>query len=95
MTYRPDWPRSWRQGRGAGLDEGDRRDGAWQAALSQRIDAELGMHARHPAQDFVDSLQHGGTEPRAAPGCRAGACLRAVGMPLLHMQLLQQLGAWV
>ena len=96
VTYRPDWLRSWRQGRSAGLGEGDRRDEAWQAALWQRIDAELGMHARHPAQDFVDSLQRGGSELARRAGLPARAHVFALpGMPVLHMQLLQQLGAWV
>ncbi len=96
VTYRPDWLRSWRQGRSAGLGEGDRRDEAWQADLWQRIDAELGMHARQPAQDFVDSLRRGGSELARRAGLPARAHVFALpGMPVLHMQLLQQLGAWV
>ena len=54
------------------------------------------MHARHPAQDFVDSLQHGGSELARRTGLPAAVHVFALpSMPLLHMQLLQQLGAWV
>ena len=96
VTYRPEWLRSWREGRSAEMGEGERRDELWQAALWQRIDAELDMHARHPAQAFVDNLRRGGAEVARHAGLPARAHVFALpGMPVLHLQLLQQLGAWV
>jgi exodeoxyribonuclease V gamma subunit len=96
VTYRPDWLQAWHQGHSAELGTGDRRDEAWQAALWQRIDAELDMHARHPAQAFVAALQRGGGEAARRAGLPDSAHVFALpSMPQPHMRLLQQLGACV
>ncbi|MGL6111252.1 MAG: exodeoxyribonuclease V subunit gamma, partial [Rubrivivax sp.] len=96
VTWRPEWLHAWRQGRPAAMGDGERRDEPWQAALWQRIDAELGMHARHPAQALVDALQRGGTGLARRAGLPQRAHVFALpGMPPLHMRLLQQLGNWV
>ncbi len=92
VTYRAEWLRAWRGGRQVDLGP----DEAWQAALWQRIDGELGMHALHPARAFVDALQAGGTALAREVGLPASAHVFALpGMPPLHLQLLQQLAPWV
>ena len=74
----------------------DHEDAAWQAALWRRIDAELGTHAVHPAQAFVNTLRRGG----AGAARRAGlpARLHVFALPAiapLHLGLLQQLAHWL
>ncbi|HYN60623.1 MAG TPA: exodeoxyribonuclease V subunit gamma, partial [Rubrivivax sp.] len=96
LSYRPDWLQAWRAGQPAALGDGARRDEPWQAALWQRIDAELGLQARHPAQDFVDALQRGGSAAAQRAGLPQRVHVFALpSMPEAHMRLLQQLGRWV
>ena len=52
---------AWRDGRLALDAAGASADEAWQAALWRRIDGELGMHALHPAEAFIQALQQGGS----------------------------------
>lgn len=99
VTYRPDWLSAWRDGHTAAADAGAAApaplvdvDAAWQAALWQRIDAELGMHALHPAQAFTAALRRGGTAWARSIGLPPSAHLFALpDMAPLHMQLLQPL----
>ena len=98
VTYRPDWLQAWRENRLVAARDGPGADGAadeaWQAALWQRIDAELGLRARHPVQSFVAALQRGGQEFARRIGLPPSVHVFALpSMPPLHMQLLQQLGA--
>jgi exodeoxyribonuclease V gamma subunit len=88
VTYRSDWLQAWREGE-AELPPGP--DTAWQAALWQRIDAQLGAQAQHPAQAFVEALERGAASK--LPACVHVFALP--GMAPLHMQLLQQLARWI
>ncbi len=92
-TYRPDWLQAWADGRRiddhalAGVDE------AWQAALWQRLAADLDLIDRHPVAAFVDALQRGGPARAAAAGVPARVHVFALpAMPPLHQRLLAQLG---
>ena len=94
VTYRADWLRVWRDGGTDAAGDAAPHDGdaAWQAALWQRIDAELGMHALHPAQVFADTLRRGGPALARQAGLPRSAHLFALpGMAPLHLQLLQAL----
>lgn len=89
VTYRPAWLQAWRDGdRGAPADA----DTAWQAALWQRLEAELGTHAPHPAEAFVAALQRGGVQQAQRAGLPAR--LHVFALPAIapqHLHLLQQL----
>ncbi len=96
VTYRPDWLRAWREQRAALPDTAAGPDEAWQAALWQRLDAEMGIEAQHPAQALVDALQRGGHALALRAGLPAAAHVFALpGMAPQHLQLLQQLSAWM
>jgi len=89
VTYRPDWLQAWREG---AADAPPGTDAAWQAALWRRIDAELGAHAQHPTQAFIEALQRGGAARHLPPSVHVFAL---PGMAPLHLRLLQQLGRWI
>ena len=88
VTYRPDWLQAWSEGE-TRLPAGE--DTAWQASLWRRIDAQLGAHAQHPAEVFVEALQRGATH-------KLPASVHVFALPAmapLHMRLLQQMGCWI
>ncbi|MDP3086048.1 MAG: exodeoxyribonuclease V subunit gamma [Rubrivivax sp.] len=93
-TYRPDWLLAWREGRPAEpVAAQAHADEAWQAALWQRLAAELGIDALHPANAFVRALKDLDARSVASAGLPAVAHVFALPtMPPLHRQLLQQLG---
>ena len=67
-------------------------DTAWQAALWQRLEAELGTHAPHPAEAFVAALRRGGVQQAQRAGLPAR--LHVFALPAIapqHLHLLQQL----
>jgi exodeoxyribonuclease V gamma subunit len=89
VTYRSDWLQAWREG-DATLPPDE--DTAWQAALWRRIDGELGVHAQHPTEAFIEALQRSGAARSLPPYVHVFAL---PGMAPLHMQLLQQLSRWI
>jgi len=96
VTYRPDWLQHWRDGRLALDAAGASADEAWQAALWRRIDGELGMHALHPAEAFVQALQQGGSALARRAGLAQTVHVFALPtMPPLHLRLVHQLSRWV
>ncbi len=96
VTYRPDWLRAWSEGRPADVGTPKHLDEGWQAALWQRIAAELGVQGPHPAQAFVAALAKGGEVLARRAGLPARVHVFALpGMPDLHMRLLQHLGACI
>ncbi len=96
VTYRPDWLQAWRDGRQAVGEAVALGDEAWQAALWQRIDAELGMHALHPAEAFIRALDQEGSILARRAGLPHRVHVFALpDMPPLHMRLLHQLARWV
>ena len=88
VTYRPDWLQAWREGE-ATAPAGE--DAAWQASLWRRVDAQLGAHAQHPAQAFVEALERGAAH-KLPPSVHVFALPT---MAPLHMRLLQQMGCWI
>ena len=96
VTYRSDWLQAWREGQRVLPQAAAPDDEAWQAALWQRIEAELGPHARHPADAFVAALQRGGQ----ALARRAGLpqTVHVFALPTVapqHLRLLHQLARWI
>ncbi len=96
VTYRSDWLQAWSDGRSALSDATAQDDEAWQAALWQRLEAQLQAHAPHPAEAFVAALLRGGQ----ALARRAGLpqTLHVFALPTMapqHMRLLHQLARWV
>jgi exodeoxyribonuclease V gamma subunit len=92
VTYRPDWLQAWRDGGAQPSGLAGSADAAWQAALWQGIDAELGGPLRQPTQAFAAALQRGG----AAAARRAGLpdCAHVFALPgiaPLHLRMLQLL----
>jgi exodeoxyribonuclease V gamma subunit len=95
VTYRSDWLQAWRDGRQAAMGSAP-DDEAWQAALWRRIDAELGMHARHPAEAFIQTLDEGGRALARRAGLPQTVHVFALpDMPPLHLRLVHQLARWV
>jgi exodeoxyribonuclease V gamma subunit len=94
LTYRPDWLAAWQAGRR--VLPAVHADESWQAALWQRLAADMGLAATHPAAGFVAALEAGGE-----------ALARRVGLPRrvhlfalptlapLHADLLVRLGRWM
>jgi exodeoxyribonuclease V gamma subunit len=96
VTYRSDWLQAWREGRRVLPDSAAPDDEAWQAALWQRIESELGPHARHPAEAFVAALQQGGHALARRAGLPQTVHVFALPtMAALHLRLLHQLARWV
>jgi exodeoxyribonuclease V gamma subunit len=98
VTYRPDWLADWLADRGdgqianLGRQDGDARaDLRWQAALWQRISAELGQHDQH--RRFNEALQPLSPQVAQAAGLPASAHVFVLPtMPPLHIELLKQIG---
>ena len=96
VTYRPDWLQAWRDGRQVLAAAGAAPDEGWQAALWQRIDAELGLAAPHPAEAFVEALRAGGSSLARRAGLPRTVHVFALpGMAELHLRLLHQLSRWI
>ncbi|MCL4739427.1 MAG: exodeoxyribonuclease V subunit gamma [Burkholderiaceae bacterium] len=98
-TYRPGWLGRWQQGERvidpAGMGAAGAADEAWQAALWQRLAADLGLAATHPAARFVAALESGGEALARGTGLPRCAHLFALPtLPPLHAELLAQLGRW-
>ncbi len=96
VTYRPDWLAAWQQGREAAIatdDATQHADARWQAALWQRLTAELELGALHPVSTFVERLREGGARAALAAGLPPCVHLFALPtLPPLHVDLLSHLG---
>ncbi len=102
VTYRQDWLADWltnrltdrSDGQIANLgrqDDDARADLRWQAALWQRISAELGQHDQH--RRFNEALQPLSPQAAQAAGLPASAHVFVLPtMPPLHIELLKQIG---
>lgn len=98
-TYRPSWLGRWQEGERVidpgGTGAAGAADEAWQAALWQRLAADLGLAATHPAAGFVAALESGGEALARRAGLPPCAHLFALPtLPPLHAELLAQLGRW-
>ena len=96
VTYRPDGLQAWRDGRAAAGAASTPVDEGWQAALWQRIDAELGMASLHPAEAFIQALDQGGSTLARRAGLPQTVHVFALpDMAPLHLRLLRQLARWI
>ncbi len=94
LTYRPAWLADWQAGRRV-LPAGH-ADEAWQAALWQRLAADMGLAAAHPAAAFVVALDAGGTALARRVGLPRQVHLFALPtLPPLYVDLLARLGRWM
>lgn len=92
ITYRPDWMARWAAGQmvASAGDAPPLLDEPWQAALWQRIAAELSLAETHPAFTMIRALE-------ARQDIGLPASVHVIGLPALpplYVGLLQQLGRW-
>jgi exodeoxyribonuclease V gamma subunit len=96
VTYRSDWLQAWREGRRVLANATAPDDEAWQAALWQRIDDQLGRHALHPAEAFIQALDREGSTLARRAGLPHRVHVFALPtMPPLHMRLLHRMARWM
>jgi len=101
VTYRTDWLARWQGAapHGRPLAAGEReqeQDERWQAALWQRIAAQLSLESEHPIAELVRALERGGAKLACERGLPAIVHVFGLSaMPPLHMQALQALGRWI
>ncbi len=99
VTYRPEWLSAWAEGRLVKLPEveaGGADSQRWQAALWQRIAADLGAGGQHPSVAFFGRIEAMGADAPRRAGLPATAHVFALPtLAPLHLDLLRRFSRWI